>query len=143
MTTTPYIRVPTFDELADIHSCLTQFTKKNEFPKDCEFYIIQVWFPEPAKKILKNDTPDEQYCIRFKASHMFGNQDIKNHAQEIWDAGMTPIEIISDCTGGLFYALPRYMVLTNTFSRTFFLLCEDKIPTIGDFENVTVQDNVK
>ena len=128
---------PSFETLQEIHNCLVQQANSTNAPK--EFFIIQVWFPEAVRNTLKANVPDGQYHIRYKTEEKFGNQYLLEHSKKIWNNNLVPIELIQSY-GGLFYALPRKAVLDKNFKHIFILSAEETIPTVEDFEDVTIND---
>ena len=44
------------NDIIGIMSCLNQFVKKYELPKD-EFYVIMVWKHDVANEYFKSNTP--------------------------------------------------------------------------------------
>ncbi len=101
MTLVPYINDI---QLGDILSCIRQMTETKGVPNI--FFVINVWFPEPANLLLKAETPEEGYCVFCKFEGQYRDQLILQRAKEIWNSGKVPVEVIQT-EGTMFFSLDR------------------------------------
>lgn len=108
--------------LYDINTCVAQWTDSQK-PDTDEFYVICVWFAEPARRILKRQCADGSYVIFPKQKHQYRMPDIIEKAIDIWEKGYVPIEVIQS-EGCLFYGIPKSVIKQRTVRTHSMILME-------------------
>lgn len=108
--------------LYDINTCVAQWVD-SENPNIDEFYVICVWFPEPARRILKHQCADNSYVIFPKQKHQYRIRDVITKAVDIWEQGYVPIEIVQS-EGCLFYGISKRAIKQKTVRTCDMILME-------------------
>lgn len=100
------------ETLYAINTCIAQLVD-NDKPDVDEFYVINVWFPEPSRRILRRECKDGTFTLFVKLKQHYTIPDIIEKAQDIWDKGYVPIEIVQS-EGCLFYGIPKSVIRQRT-----------------------------
>lgn len=111
------------ESLYRINNCVAQWVDQNR-PDVDDFFVICVWFPEPAKRILHHDCPDNGYTIIMKEQHQYQYADIIEKALSIWNSGYVPVEVIQS-EGALFYGIDKLTIKHRTVRGNVMKLFED------------------
>lgn len=99
---------PDEEVLYDIKTCIAQWVDELK-PDVDEFYVIRVWFPEPARRLLRRQCADDEYVVCTQSYEQYTMVDIAERAMEIWNNKYVPIEIIQS-GGALFYGIKKESV---------------------------------
>lgn len=109
------------DTLYAINTCIAQMVDEDK-PDVDEFYTINVWFPEPSRNLLHSNCKDGEFTVFAKFKYSI--PDILAKAQDIWDEGYVPVEIIQS-GGGLFYGIPKSVIRQRTVRTHTPILMEN------------------
>jgi hypothetical protein len=92
----------------NVHSCIKQFCIHNHIKTRIEngIYIIAVFFPDMADKILNHYVEEGQLCVAPKEIFQYANLENRAHVQKIWDSGYVPIEIMKNGCG-IFFGIAK------------------------------------
>ena len=123
----------TENELLKIMSCLEQFVNNTKLPQD-KFYVISVWYPNIANKFFNSNTQPNSYMIIIKYEDNYTQKNNLDHAQQIYNQKLIPIEIVQDIAS-YFYAIPKIFIETKNLRTVLILPAEHSIPSIEDFYN--------
>lgn len=126
------IQIPRLSEerFNGIMSCIEQNARCGSFVITKPF-VITVWFPDIANKILKSKTPANGYCIYRKQLVDYTVKSIIEQCEKIWNAGLIPIKIVQK-EGAILYALPKEEVFSGMLTVPM-QLAEESVPSIESF----------
>lgn len=129
-----FVKLLDENELLKIMSCLEQFVLITSLPKN-QFYVISIWYADIANRFFQSNTQPGSYVIIIKYENNYTKPNIVNHAKNIYNRNLIPIEIIQ-CTGAYFYAIPKVCIETKQLRMTLLLPAEHSIPKIESFFNL-------